>query len=270
VTPQPLFPADFRQVAIDLIDEPDIAMRQQLDDAKLEELIESIRAHGLLQPIGIVTRGERFVIAWGHRRYIAHRGLGADTILARIFPEGTNPELAKVHENEVREDVNPADQAVYYKQILEQHCGNDTVKLAAMVGRKLSFVEQRLNLVLGYPEVFEALRSGQITMAVAQELNKYADRGWMLTHLDAVLRGGANASQVRQWRAELERNPLLLGEPDPNAPAPAGFQAAPAPTMECAVCGQSHDPYNLEFMYIHRGGPCRNLLDRALNRLGGS
>jgi hypothetical protein len=170
----------------------------------------------------------------------------------------------------MREDVNPADEAIYYKRLLEERCGGDTLRLAALVGRKPSFVEQRLSLVLGFPEVFAALQDNQITMAVAQELNRYRDRGFMLSHLKAAVDGGVKASVVRNWRTQLDSNPHLLGgDPGGGEPLPPG-QAGPAASMRCCVCDGDKDPYNLEFIYIHRGGPCKSLLDRFLATMGGS
>lgn len=261
--------AVFERIALDLIDEPDIAMRQSFGETEMDDLANSIAAHGLFQPIGVARRGDRFVIGFGHRRFIAHIRAGMGTILCRIFPEGTPLELMKTIENSVREDVNPADEALYYKALLDGMPVADTDKLAAMVGRKRQLVEIRLALLSGYPAVFESLQKGAINQAVAQEFNRYKTEAEMLPHLDAAIKGGVRASQVRQWRTNLE----LLGNYYPTAdtagePLPPG-QGPAVPAMSCCVCGGTKDPYNLEFLYIHRGGPCAEMIANVLARFKG-
>ena len=260
----------FREVELALIDEPDIAMRASFGAREMEDLVESMRIHGLLQPIGIVMRGERYEIGWGHRRSIAASRLGWERITARVFPAGTSLEAAKCAENSDREDVNPADEAEYFQRLLDSdECGGDVMKLCALVRRKESLVQERLDLFRGYQEVFLALKDGQINQSVAKELNRYKDHGFMLTHLQAAIDGGAKASQVRRWRTDLERMGNFYNDtPAEGGDVPAGQSAAPPP-MACFVCDGDKDPSNLEFIYIHRGGPCVELLRNFLARMRG-
>ena len=260
----------FMEVVLDLIDEPDNAMRASFDPRALDELIDSMRVHGLLQPIGIVIRGARYEIGWGHRRSIAAARLGWERITARVFPEGTSLEAAKCAENSDREDVNPADEAEYFQRLLlSEECGGDVMKLCALVRRQESLVQARLDLLRGYEEVFLALKDAQINQSVAKELNRYTDHGFMLTHLSAAIEGGAKASQVRRWRTDLERLGNFYNDAPPaGEETPAAMTALP-PAMECLVCHQSNDPHNLEFLYIHRGGPCAAMLDNFLARMRG-
>jgi ParB family chromosome partitioning protein len=261
----------FDLVLMELIDEPTVAMRKTFDEEALDELTGSIRVYGVLEPIGLVPNGDRFTISYGHRRFIASIRAGRTHIPAMIHTAGADAEEAmKNHENAFREDVNPADEAEYFRHVLNTPaCGGDVMKLAGIVGRKQSFVEDRLDLLRGYPEVFAALQAKQITLNVAKEFNKYKDPGFMLTHLDAAIKGGVRASQVRRWRTELEARgnfyPNTNGDGDP---LPAS-QAAPAPKMFCVVCEGDQDPYNLEFVYVHRGGPCAQMLSNLIARLRG-
>lgn len=258
----------FRDVEIALIDEPDNAMRASFDPTAMEDLVDSMRTHGLLQPIGIVIRGGRFEIGWGHRRSIAAFRLGWERITARVFPEGTSLEAAKNAENSDREDVNPADEAEYFQRLLaSDECGGDVMRLVTLVRRKESYVQDRLDLLRGYKEVFAALKNAQINQSVAKELNRYKDHAFMLTHLSAAIDGGAKASQVRRWRTDLERMGNFYNDtPVADGDTPAGPVALPPP-MECIVCNGSKDPSNLEFIYIHRSGPCADLLLNFIARM---
>jgi ParB family chromosome partitioning protein len=260
---------ELMRVAIDLVDEPDITMRQSFDPGALDELVDSIRAVGIIQPLALVRTGERFRVAAGHRRAIAAVLAGCAEVPANVYPEGTPiEEVLKNHENTRREKVNPGDEALYFKRLLDERCAGDTQRLAGLVGEKQGYVEGRLDLLRGWPEVLDALRARTISVTAALEFNRYKDHGFMLSHLKAAIQSGAKASQIARWRSDLER---MLDE-NPNVPTdlpplPAG--QAPAPrVIACCVCGESHDPYNLEFMYIHRGGPCAKILERALGAMG--
>src|SRR5213079_2085192 len=179
-------------VSLDLVDTPEDAMRQSFDDEKMQELIDSIRAHGVIQPVALVRTGDRFRVAAGHRRSVAAVHAGLDVIPAQVYPQGTPMEEAiKNHENAFREDVNPADEALYFKRLLDAHCEGDVMRLAGLVGRKQSFVEDRLDLLRGYPDVLEALKQRRINVSAAREFNKYKDEGYMRSHLIAAIEGGA-------------------------------------------------------------------------------
>lgn len=91
------------QIRLDLID--------SLDDARplvanhVSDLTESIRDHGLLQPVVVIRSGERFIIPIGNHRKAACELAGMSYIEAEIWPEGTDPKSVKVkslHENHVR------------------------------------------------------------------------------------------------------------------------------------------------------------------------
>jgi ParB/RepB/Spo0J family partition protein len=268
--PKPAIPYKAMIVDVALIDEPDNPMRETFDPQKMDELIQSIKEVGLIQPPSLIRTNGRFRVAAGHRRCLAASAAGLEKIHALVYPEGTPTEEAlKNHENAFREDVNPAQEALYFQNQLEHQCGNDVLRLCGVVGRKQGYVEGRLNLLRGYPEVFEALRQGRITVAVALEFNKYKDHGHMLAHLDTAIVSGAKSTQVQRWRIDLERNMAMCAPVEtPDGAMPAGQSIEP-PRMACIVCESSADPYNLEFAYIHRGGPCPELLKRALDRLAG-
>lgn len=260
----------FREIDLASVDEPDNAMRASFDPRAMDDLVESMRTHGLLQPIGVVIRGDRYEIGWGHRRSIAAFRLGWQRITARVFPAGTSLEAAKCAENSDREDVNPADEAEYFQRLLEsEECGGDVMKLCQLVRRKETLVQERLDLFRGYEEVFAALKDGQINQSVAKELNRYKDHGFMLTHLQAAIDGGAKASQVRRWRTDLEKFGNFYNDAGTPDSATEPGQSAPPPAMECLVCQGASDPHNLEFVYIHRGGPCARILDNFIQTMTG-
>jgi len=255
---------DTRAIPLSLIDEPEIAMRDSMDEVGLDELARSMASLGLLQAIGVLRTGDRYRIIYGHRRFLAAGRLNWPTIDAKIFPDGTDiEEAAKSAENDEREDVNPGSQALYYAELLEKKCGGDVDRLCDLIRKNRSYVDSRLEL-LRDPEVLDAVRRGEINQAVARELLKVSDRGYRRQYLDAAVRGGAKAPMVRQWRQDHERFAAMQtpadGTSDGTATPAAPVQPA-ASIMRCDYCGSDDTPQDMELIYRHRG--CSQTLARA-------
>jgi ParB family chromosome partitioning protein len=257
----------YRDLPLELIDQPPLPMRQTFDQAALDELTESVSHLGVLQPIAVEQRGGRFQIQDGHRRYIAACRAGLKTIPSILRGvDQVSGEAVKVHANLHREDVNPAEQAVYFQQLLDSKCDGDVDRLCELTSLRRPWVEERLCLLAGDPDVFEALRSRRISMAVARELNKVKDRGYRMMYLDAAVRGGASSRMVQEWRIKSEA--FTPTEPPPPTTGENQFTALPPPItqMVCVFCESPEEPWEMELIPVHRR--CRSIfLTRILARL---
>lgn len=253
-----------RHIPIGAIDEPEIAMRDAMNDDALDDLARSMQNLGLLQAIGVLVVGDRYRVIYGHRRVLAAQRLNWATIEAKVFPPDTDvEEAAKSAENDEREQVNPGSQALYYHELLERKCGGDVDRLCDLTRKNRSFVEGRLEL-LRDPDVLDAVRKEQINISVAKELLKIKDAAYRRMYLDSAIRGGANASVVRNWRAEYERfqsiqTPAGGGDDTTDAPPPPVQPVASI--MRCDYCGSDDTPQDMELIYRHRG--CSQTLMRA-------
>lgn len=248
---------------------PKLAARDTMDEGAMHELIESIRDVGLLQPLVVEEEGQYFRIHAGHRRSIACGALELETVPCMIWPAGCVPgEAVKSHENAFREDLNPAEEALYFRTLYQTVCGEDTDALAALVKRKRALVEDRLLLIGGDADVFESLRRGLIGVGVAEELNQVKDRGMRMVFLSAAAQGGAKTTQVRLWRKQYENSLTNIAElplPDPNAPPknPHHHEAV----MRCFLCDGTEEAHTFVLLWVH--GPCKKLLlDPTLQKLG--
>jgi ParB family chromosome partitioning protein len=215
----------FLEVPLASIDEPTLPMRENMDDGKLLELQHSIERLGVLQPIRLRPKGDgRFEVVSGHRRLLASRAAGLASIPAVLHADDATLIAARVAENVVREDVPPAEEAVYYAQLYEAH-GKDVDAIATLVGRSRAYVEERLLLLQGDPVVLEALGRSEISLGVAQELNRFkveADRRY---HLEYAVRTGCSVRQMRDWRNQANTRAELAAA----APAPLGPDGTPVP-----------------------------------------
>lgn len=257
---------DARLIPTAKIIPPHNPARMTMDEQKLEELIDSIRAVGLIEPLVVEPEGDVFRILAGHRRFVACSALGMPSIPCVVRAKGEiDGEAITSHENAFREDLNAAEEAKYFAGILDTACGGDTDVLAARVRHTRSYVEGRLQLMAGDSQVLDYLGKGSIQIGVAMELNKVADPGMRLVYLDACLKGGASVALVREWRVKAN---ATYGDNLPMPPDQALLGVAapvvPVLTLSCFFCGSSEDVYAMELLYLHRH--CRRAIDGVVNQ----
>jgi len=257
----------YREIPVEQIDPPALPIRETFDSGALAELTTSIRQVGVLQPIAVEAHGGRYRILAGHRRYVAATNAGLKTVPAVIRDtREISGQAVTVHENFYREDVNPAEEAKYLAQLLEQECGGDVDRLCELTRQARSYIEGRLLLLTGDPDVFEALRQRRLSMAVARELNRVEDRGYRMMYLDAAIRGGATARMVQEWR--VQANLACPTVPPPPTSGENQYTGLPAPitTMTCVCCQSAEEPWNMELIPVHRR--CKGMfLDPHLARI---
>ena len=259
----------YRELPLSLIDEPALAMRETFDPAMMDDLTSSIQELGILQPIIVEQRGGRYEIQDGHRRFLCAVRAGLKSIPSVVRnPEQISGEAVKVHANTYREDVNPGEEARYLAQLLERDCDGDVDRLCKLTRQSRNYVEGRLLLLAGDPDVFAALRARRLSMAVARELNKVSDRGYRMMYLDAAIRGGATSRMVQEWRTTSDSmTPVDPGDPGTGANQYTGMPA-PVTTMTCTCCDSSEEPWAMELLPVHRR--CRGMfLDPLIARLRG-
>ena len=149
-------PADSTEIDPSLIEPCSAQPRMRFDDASLQELADSIRANGVVQPLLVRRKGSRFELIAGERRLRAARiaGLEAVPVIIREVPDEKLLEIALV-ENIQREDLNPIEEALAYRGLLEG-VGLTQESLASRIGRDRSYITNYLRL-LRLPDDVQAL-----------------------------------------------------------------------------------------------------------------
>lgn len=244
---------EFREIPIGLIDEPTLAARATMDEQKLEELAADIRLKGLLQPMIVVRMGERYEIVAGHRRRLACARAGLITAPCIVYPtKEAALEGVKYSENRFREELNPAEEAVLFAELLERDCAGDVDRLCEQLGEKRSYVEGRLLLFQGDTKVFDALQDGKISIGVAHELNKCTDEGQRRSFLWNAVHGGAKTPVVKGWIEDWKRQQQYAG----GSVLPPTPITAPAPVPEtnffrCYVCDGTDNIHAMRPINVH-------------------
>lgn len=185
-------------VSLDLIDPAPDNPRRQIGD--VTELAQSIQALGLLEPLVITPRGDRYLLVCGARRHAACivAGLDATTCVIREFSE-TERQEAMLIENLQREDLSVLEEATAYSRLVE--LGQTQRQLAERVGRSQAHISKRL-AILDLPEAVQAkVDSGGITLEDAQQLGKLGDHP---KRLESLIKRYANHDTIPGWAIDEE------------------------------------------------------------------
>jgi ParB family chromosome partitioning protein len=157
----------FQYLAIDTIHESTTNPRRSFDETKLQELAESIRHHGLIQPITVRPNSDGFELIAGARRYRAARLAELFSIPARIVEIDDAQALEwQLVENSQRVDVHPYEEAQGFQRLLDLP-GYDVATLVDKSGKSASHIYARLSLLQLIPEVAEAFTQERITASHA-------------------------------------------------------------------------------------------------------
>ena len=153
----------FENVPIEKIFESPLNPRRTFNSVKMQELIDSVRTHGILMPLVVRPNDGRYEIAAGHRRYRAAISLSLEK-LPLIIREMNDKDFMEILtiENLQREDIEPLDEAQGYRMLMEK-ANYDVPSIAAKVGKSDSYIYQRLKLLELIPGFQEMLSNGKIT-----------------------------------------------------------------------------------------------------------
>jgi len=252
------------KIAINELREPAQVARATLDEKGLDELAESIRRVGVINPLVVKEVDGGYEVVAGHRRLLAGRraGLVALPCLVRSARDA-DPTALKLHENLYRQELTPVEEAAFFAELLPT-CENDTDKLAALVKQTRTYVENRLNLLHGDPDVLAAVAQRQISLGVGEALNRMPRPEDRKYYLQWAIATGATVAMVRQWTS------IVAAQNQPSLQSPPTGEASPPPTVQgrdvlvCLLCHDKEPVTDLEFWNVHRS--CRVRLERAMDQ----
>jgi ParB family chromosome partitioning protein len=149
--------------------------RKHFDDTTIEELADSIRKNGLIQPIVVRRIDNGYEIVVGERRYRAAQRAGLEEIpaIVKTLPDDKRFDIALI-ENLQREDLNPIEEAEAFRSILER----DTItqeQLAARVGKSRSYIANMLRILDLPEEIKDHVSRGTISVGQAKAILSLPD-----------------------------------------------------------------------------------------------
>lgn len=159
-----------QRIFADRIDEPTLAMRSEIPRDELWELAEDIKVNGLINPITVRPKGDRYEVVAGHRRFLACRIAGVLHIPC-VVRDVKDDQLLGImaSENLARADVDPVDEAIFVARMMrEKSMSLDQV--AETVRRSRGWVEDRM-IVGAMPDYMQRfIKTGEMKLGVALAL----------------------------------------------------------------------------------------------------
>ena len=187
------------ELNIDFIEANPFQPRTDFDEAALNELAESIKIQGVIQPVTVRKMGrDKYQLISGERRLRASKMAGLKTIpvFIRVANDEQMLEMALI-ENTHREGLNAIEIALSYQRLIEE-CNITQEQLSEKVGKDRSTVTNFLRLLKLPPEVQVALRDGHISMGQARAIINIDDKTKQLIILKEIIDKDLSVRQVEE------------------------------------------------------------------------
>jgi ParB family chromosome partitioning protein len=234
-----------------LLDPPDTLARP-IDDADyIEDLKDSLRRMGQIDPIIVRPRGVRYQIIDGMHRFAAARDLGWQALLAQVYTSEHLPvEAIQLHANQVHREMTPWEEHLFYARLCNEF-SLSFEEVCTFTRRSEKYVSDRLLLGNLTEESKAALQSNQISFGVARELLRLKDPAWERYYLDLCLRTGTGTQVLHTWvTQQLQKQ---------QQPTPAQIEQAQQPVINppppivlmCAFCGGAPEGRGMTQVWVH-------------------
>ena len=196
-------------IPIEKIFRDDAQPRKEFDKEKINELAQSIKKNGLIQPIILVKKdNENYSIVAGERRWRAAQIADLKTLPSLLIPDDLDKDEISLIENIQREDLKISEEASAYQRLIEKN--NYTHEnLANIVGKSRSHITNLLRLLNLHKYFFSLLNDGKISMGHARALIGKAPEDFDEYTLNQIVKGKLS---VR----DLERNKIKKSSIEPN------------------------------------------------------
>ena len=172
--------------------------RTEFDEEALEELADSIRQLGLIQPITVKREGEKYIIISGERRWRASEKAGLESVPAYIREvDDTTLHAMALVENIQREDLNAIEISLSMQRLVEE-CGLTQEALAERLGKKRSTVANYLRLLNLPDEVQFAIKGGLISMGHAKAIASVESKAKQLSFLKRCIKSNLSVRQLEE------------------------------------------------------------------------
>lgn len=181
--------------------------RREFDQAALNELADSIALHGLLQPIVVRPMSNlRYQIVAGERRWRASRiaGLTRVPVVLREMGDRECMELAMI-ENLQREDLNPIEEALGYRQLIDTY-GLSQEEVATAVGKSRPAIANALRLLSLPQELLDMVSRNEISAGHARALLAIEDEQ-LRANAANLAKNGASVRQIEQMGSKRKKSP---------------------------------------------------------------
>ncbi len=248
-------------------------LRVSMGEAAMAELVESLKAVGLLYPLIVkpygdgpdsqravfdadhldsyIKAGHQFEIIDGHRRWYAAKDAGLELLECKIVdPSNVPAHAAMLHANIMREDMTPAEEGWQFLELATKHQWS-LEQLMRTFRVSENYINDRVELVQKDQTVAAAAHTRVINLGQAKQILRAKDPTLRTYLLDQAVTHGANARSLevmrQNWNNEqAAAQGALMPHTPLNSPAPD-----PVERPKCIWCDKGEDPENLRQFFVH-------------------
>lgn len=202
-----------RDIPIDNVIPSPLQPRNQFIDAPLDDLVESIRQHGIIQPLIARLVDGKYELIAGERRWRASKKLGLATVpvIERVASDRDVLEMALI-ENLQREDLNPIEEAAGYVRLAKEFTLKQE-EIATRVGKSRASVANAMRLLDLHPDIQLNLAQGQITVGHAKAILALKDADTQKLAADQIIRRKLTVRAAEKLTQSLLTNPSGSADP---------------------------------------------------------
>lgn len=178
--------------------------RKAFDQDKLEQLAESIKAHGIIQPLVVRKRNGNFEIVAGERRWRAARiaGLSKVPVVVKEFSDKELMEVALV-ENLQREDLNPIEEAYGYETLMKGYELTQE-EISKAVGKSRSTIANTLRLLTLDEKVKKLIEKGELSAGHARAIVVIQDKELQLEIANKIIKNDLSVRETENLLKAIE------------------------------------------------------------------
>lgn len=233
--------------------------RTHFDQAELDDLAQSIKQHGILQPLVVCKSGDKFQLIAGERRLRAAEILGKQEVpvIIKEVSDRDKLELAII-ENIQRRDLNPLETANSYK-ILSEEFGLSNEEIAEQVGKGVSTVANFLRLLKLPVIIKEALAKGDITMSHAKIVLSYKNKDEQIRAFKQILKNDLSVHDLQDMQ---KKSAAKTNRDKPRDPVLASWEDKLTKNIGAKVSIYKRGEKGNVKINFHSHSELKNILDR--------
>ena len=199
------------EISINLLDRNDDQPRKKFDEKALNELADSIKSYGIIQPLIVTKRGSRYLIVAGERRFRAAKIAGIKTVPC-IIKDMNDQEIREVAlvENLQRENLNPIESARAIQELISRH-NLTQEKIAEKIGKSRPAVANTLRLLSLSPEVIKFIEEDKLSSGHARVLVVIENEELQIKIAEMAIKAKLSVRELEKYVKEI-LNPKVKHE----------------------------------------------------------
>lgn len=245
------------------IDPPREADRASIDPDEVKELAENIKTVGLLNPLVVVKRGERYEVVAGHRRFLAVGLLGWHRVECNVMEgDGDAVLRARFSENVQRAELSPFEEG-YALAKMRERFGMSVAQLGEAVGKSVGWVQLRLTCQAWPEDLARAVHERKLSLNAAMHLSYIEDDAERSRLVRYGVESGLTVDTAKAWVHQWRLTKCAVDTSLPVVAAPAGSSQPIIVRYPCAICNGETRPEEIRILRVCVG--CENVVSENRN-----